>query len=467
MKKLLVAAVFALVALSITVPGYMGWETEKHMRGLAEYINSLPGYQAKWNAYRRGWFQSEGQMEVRFVEPRLPQGEVTLPVDFTLQHGPILTSGRRWQLGWFEVNVRLTQENEAVLQELLTVEEDGPIYQLSALMALDGITSIVDRWLPAKLHFEDVTLQTNGYSGSGSIGLDRVLNYRATLQPVTINSSSGAVVIGATDIEVVAELAQMTEVYVVPGTMKVSTETVALKTEREGVVGQWALEDARIDFTTLINDGLYLNSASHLRVAKIEAPSVPAISDLTIGFHYQRIPLEFIKAYQDLMNAAPEDAGPEYWQGNLGQLVLTKLLTASPVFEVSPVSFTTDQGQGQMNLKLGVEGGALSNADLSPQNPLAVIPFLDAELGLTLDQPLFDALLTLYAKQELEAQLQDQAIDMSAEEFAQALEAQKITLQEMLRLQGLITIEGGQVLSKLTLSKGQATLNGQPLPLPF
>ena len=467
MKKLLTTAVIALVLLGATVPGYMGWETQKQMNALASYIDGMPGYSAKWVDYQRGWFNSHGRMEVGITHAQITPEALTLPVDFTLQHGPILKGAGRWQLGWFDLLVHLTQDNEAYLQEMLTVQEDGPIYEMAALMALNGTTSLADRWLPAELKFDEGMVATQGYSGNGHIGLDRVLHYSGVLQPIVITGNEGSAELGAVEFELLAELARATDVYVVPGKMTVSAESLSLRSDLPETRGQWQLGEFTVDVTTDIDESELVHSTTLFNIASINASDAPALTDVNIGFNYKRIPLAFIGAYQSLAEQAPEDAGPEYWQAAMGSMVIEQLLPASPEFELSPISFTTDKGKGSVSLRLGVDGEAMAGSDVSPMNPLAIMPFVNADVDVKVTQAVLEQIVEIYAKQNLEEQLVEQEVDMSAEEFTQALEAQKITMLEMLRLQGLLVREGDNNTLKLTLSKGQATLNGQPLPLPF
>lgn len=467
MKKILMTAVIALVLLGATVPGYMGWETQKQMNALAAYIDGMPGYGARWVDYQRGWFNSHGRMEVAITLAQMSSDALTLPVDFTLQHGPILTGAGRWQLGWFDLLVHLTQDNETYLQEMLTVQDDGPIYEMAALMALNGTTSLADRWLPAVLKLDGATVTTQGYTGNGHIGLDQVLHYNGVLQPIVFAGEESGANLGAVEFELKAELARATDVYVVPGKMVISAESLSLRSDLPETRGQWQLGDFTVDVATDIDDSALVNSTTLFKISTINATDVPALTDVSLGFNYKRIPLAFIGAYQSLAEQAPEDAGPEYWQTAMGGLVIEQLLPASPEFELSPISFTSDKGKGSVSLRLGVDGKAMSGSDVSPINPLAIMPFLNAHVDVAVTQAVLEQIIEIYAEQNLEGQLKEQEVDMSAEEFTQALEAQKITMLEMLRLQGLLVREGDNNTLTLTLSKGQATLNGKPLPLPF
>lgn len=467
MKKLLVTTVFALVLLGATVPGYMGWETHKQMDALAEYIDGMPGYSAKWLDYQRGWFNSHGRMAVTIDQPQLSAGALTLPVDFHLKHGPVLTGVGRWQLGWFDLVVHLTQDNEAYLQQHLSVQGDGPIYELAAVMALDGTTALADRWLAAQLTMEDAIIKTQGYNGNGVIGLDRVLHYNGMLQPIDLSGDSGSATLGAVEFEVVAELARATDIYVVPFKMLMSAESLNLRSTMPDTLGQWQFGELSINTTTDIDQHDLVHSTTLLQVASMTSTDTPALSEVSLGLAYKRIPLAFIAAYQKLAEQAPDEAGPEYWQAAMGSLVIEQLLPASPEFEVSPVTFSTEQGNGRMSLSIGVDGEAIAGADVSPQNPLGIMPFIKADLDLDLTQALLEQLVEIYAKQTLTEQLAQQELAMTEAEFAEALEAQKLSIIEMLRLQGLLVTDGEQSSLQFSLAKGQATLNGRPLPLPF
>ena len=87
MKKLLSFLLFVVLPLTAVVPGFMGWQTQQFMDATATQINTMPGYKAHWQNYKRGWFTSQGVLlvEVLGVEDLLPDGEsATLPILFFL-----------------------------------------------------------------------------------------------------------------------------------------------------------------------------------------------------------------------------------------------------------------------------------------------------------------------------------------------------------------------------------------------
>lgn len=474
MKKIISILLFVILPLLLVVPGFMGWQAEKSMQDTAAYINSLPAYSAKWQSYKRGWFNSEGVMLVSVgdIEGLNESEPVKLPVAFNLVHGPFLlgdkTKAFTLGLGGFDLQVTLLDQHEAYLHNVLSVIGEGPLYQLVARMDLTGRVALHDRWLPFELTTEALSITADGYEGEGEIGLDRKLIYTMALPRISIKAmpsdgSTFAMTAQALKAELSAELASWHSAQVAPGKFFISVGSLKNETASVVLKGMHFEAEAKID---AINNTL--NYLSELKVGSLRVAAFDTeMSDIHLKLSYLKFSLGFLESYYAFLENMPANADAEYWQQYLGDLILKELLPASPEFKLDTLELTTEQGKFSARSLLTIEGGSLANANVNPNNPIGLLPFMVFNLDAEIEAALAVRFAELYLRNQIEQQWLMEERVFTGSELNEAAAAQAPSVLEMLVLQGFIASQQNIYNFNIDYKKGQATLNGQPMPLPF
>ena len=453
----------------IAVPGYMGWQTQRYMESMANYVDGLPGYGASWEKYNRGWFNSSGVLNVvlKGVKPLSESPDIALPFNVELSHGPLLL-GDKLDLGWFHLQVSLLDKDEAYLQRVLTVTQDGPIYQLTARMALQGTTFISDRWLPFEYHEGDARLLVESYSGEGHIGVDRVLTYAFNVPAINFvgDPARGAINLEKAAGDISVNLAKLQSANVAPSTFKFSAGKISTKNQNEelagfvakglSVTGDTWLDDAETLFST--------RSSISLKALLVPGAEVD-LENMVLDLAYTDISLAFIEQYQNIVAAAPADAGPSFWQEHIGLLVLQQLLPSSPSLAVDAFKFDSPQGAFSAESLLSVDGPALAAGSLNPQNPMALLPYLIFNLNINADEAVVKQIALRYVESQMMAQ--EGSTSLTKQEFTSMRDEQVEQLIGLIVAQQFITLHNQRYKVVLDYEKGQAVLNGQPMPLPF
>ena len=469
MKKLLSVFLFLVVPLMIAVPGYMGWQTQRYMESMAAYVDGLPGYGASWENYKRGWFNSRGVLNVvlKGVKPLAESPDVALPFNVELSHGPLLL-GDTIGLGWFNLQVSLLDKDEAYLQRVLTVTEDGPIYQLTARMALQGTTFIKDRWLPFEYREDDAQLVVGSYSGEGSVGVDRVLIYAFNVPSVNFvgDAASDIVTLEKVAGDISVNLAKLQSANVAPATFKFSAGNVMSK-KQEGEAVDFLAKGLVVTGDTWLDDiETLFSTRSSISLKTLLVPSAKVdLSNMVLDLAYTDISLAFIEQYQNVVAAAPDDAGPSFWQEHIGLLVLQQLLPSSPSLAVEAFKFDSPQGTFSAESRLSIDGPALAAGNLNPQNPMAVLPYLIFNLNVNADEAVVKQIALRYVENQLATQEGNRGL--TKKELAALSHERAEQLLGLIVAQQFITLENKRYESVLDYEKGQAVLNGQPMPLPF
>lgn len=464
MKKLVSGFLFIVIPLLLAIPGFMGWKTETHMMATANYINSLPEYKARWKSYERGWFNSKGVLllELDGINQYLQAEEpITLPVNLSLAHGPFITSPTIG-VGWFSANIELLKKHEATLKQYLTVEQEGPLYQLQASMSLVGITRFYDRWLPFSFQLDKSQLvMKQAYQGEGSIGLDRSLSYTMLIPEISVLAGDEALYVERLSGDMTLDLTKLQASRIAPGMAIVQMASIETRSAELKIEGLKVLAETWLDSTEK-----YLGSRATTTIDRLSNSDIN-VSDAVLEIAYTNISLEFIEKYQAAMKSLPENAPPHRFQEVIGRLVLSSLLPFSPKLEITRFNAATDRGHIKSQFSLSIEGEALAQASVNPQSPLDLLPFMLANFKGEISEPLGKELARLYIRQQVESQLAQSDQIMTEQELTDVVNAQAPSIIEMLSLQGFVKLQGDSYISELKYQKGQATLNGEPMPLPF
>jgi uncharacterized protein YdgA (DUF945 family) len=119
MKKIIILALIVIAVLVIP-PFFIGSTVESQFRDQITKANVNPAYQIVITDYQKGWFSSQGEVEVTFAFPSKTASPFPVKVTQNLQHGPILWQGESISYGLMDavIKVKLPKEIQAVLADV-------------------------------------------------------------------------------------------------------------------------------------------------------------------------------------------------------------------------------------------------------------------------------------------------------------------------------------------------------------
>lgn len=476
MKKILLTIAAISVAVILIVPAVMGWQTQRYMMSLASYIDSLPEYVARWQSYDRGWFKSHGvltielegvneYLELSDEEVGDDSASIELPLDFNLRHGPVLFSS--FNLGWFALTVELMEAHDETIKDYITPQSEGPIYQLKARMNLLGTTRFHDRVLPFIFEKNDHYLEmASAYEGEGSISLQGVVDYTAEAPSAHYHNELTYFDLEVLSSKILFDLAQMNDAGLAPSTFLMTLDRVELgSSDDKDNVMQW--HNLSVGAETLFDtEAPTFDLVVKMGSEKMQLPDL-SISSFNLSLSYNDIAHAFLSQYTQAMNELPDNANPLELQMLLGDAIAKHLLPYSPSFKIDTLDVATEEGNMSLDFLFTVAGDELSKLDLNPQNPMVLLPYLIAKTNGQIPKTLAVELAGFYVRAQIESQAEASGQTLSEQDIAAMVDAQAPSVIEMLLMQGFLVEDGGYYKTAMSYDKGQATLNGNPIPLPF
>jgi len=424
MRRVWLSALFAGLLLA-GLPALLGWQAEQSYRELEQRLGLL-GWQVERSDYRRGWFQSAAETDLRALP--LP-GATAEPLRMTLRsrilHGPLGSQGDPLLA---EVETELLQQGQrlpldhrpALLRTRIDFAGRGdsrlrlPAFELPANAQRPATTSeggsgllsfhLADPGLQGRFELAEVRLQHptgNRLTGQG-------LRWDFDLLPDPSGLWQGKTGLEAALLELVSPAGGPRERIVLAD----------LKTRL----------DSRLE-----GDRLRLDLA--IQLARLEAADQP------FGPASVRLRLEGLPA-QELALLQQRPSAP------LGLADLLPLLRGNPALDLSELRLTTPRGEIAGHLRLGLNGMDPS----AEPNLLLALTKLRGKVSLRLPEAILLQVLEQGARQSLVAADAAEMARQRVEAFVQ---------------NGWLAREGDQLRLDGRLESGRLTLNGRPLGLPL
>ena len=208
------------------------------------------------------------------------------------------------------------------------------------------------------------------------------------------------------------------------------------------------------------DDGGLMDVDFNYGIGKIITPQFTA-KDLVIKSEFLNLERGFITAMQEA-SANPlvlEEMASDYENKVLPQL------KASPAFNITDISGTFSDGDFSGNIFTKITGVDGIPANIEDPVFWASKIVVDAKLEVERAIALFIAERSLFSQFKSNTEVFGQMSDTEIEKLA---EMQAATMLDMLSMQGMIASNAeGNFEIDFTIKDGQATLNGNPIPLPF
>lgn len=466
MKKLLLVGAVVIAGAVVATPKYASSRFEQQMQDVIAQLNSTPGYKVTILSNEQGWFSAKTQLALELDMASLPQfandpiaeSLPQLHTDVTLNttFGPLLFDENAL-LGLYSSSAEIAAEP---LRQYLTWDADKPLAKLVVTSSLTNSLYVHDELAAASFSDDTgrVTFKFSGYEGNGSWA-GKTLNYSGSADSLTSEGEFDAAI---KDIKL--ELTAETDLAgALAGDLYASSTTVT--------VGSFTSD--------------YFNAAKLLIKAANTIDTAKDTSSIQMRYelgeaHYQDINLNnmmlsmgiddidngFLRDFQQLIEdgyrAGHDTDEVQMQMFSLIENKLPELLKKSPQMNVE---LGAEIPEGKLTAKLDSSIAEI-NQPLTQQqlgDKFFWLQHLKAHLNAEADKGMATFISNMVLKEQLAYSAQ--FAQMSPDEQKQMLDSQSSTVLEQLVQTGMLQEKDGKLVLKAALDQGNATLNGNAIPL--
>ena len=473
-NPLLIGSGVALLALG-TAPYFISNDVESKFNQTIEYINSNAAYSADVATYEKGWFSTHAEVDIGLdlqaimaaqgepIDPNIELDNYSVRVHYDVHHG-LFYFGENAGVGLAQFSVTAPADS---LRQLLSWDENAPIYQIQGTIGLLGALNYEDQITSFTFKDEDSdsTFTFSGYQGK-AISLGGTTQYEGNAESFTgISSEFGL------DVEKVAVSLNWNGDFIaaISGGLFDSKAIFSIADIRFSAESlgeeQIALNELVFDVITKIDE--VKNNANIEVIYSLKSLNAKGYnaSDLSLGIAVNNLDMDFMRAYQTFANETIFTQ-PELLESEMQAFVsanLLPLLSASPELNITQLTGTIPEGsfEGTLNTKL-VDISSLPD---NLANPTFWVSHALADAKLSADEGIVKLAATSYVKSQLRASPQGQ--ELSDEEISEIAVQQSSNVLAMFTQQGFITADEGKYNTELSLENGKAQINGTEIPLPF
>ncbi|GAA0856698.1 YdgA family protein [Aliiglaciecola litoralis] len=460
-----------LVAAILLVPKLVSTKVTDAVNNVTSELSAIDGYNVEVVEFNEGWFNSDGVIKVTLdlaklapdndfdADKQMPQ----ILLKLTSTHGPVFF-GPAAGIGM--ANWRLVYDGSN-LRDVLSFDKNQPFYEFSSTYGFFGGGTLEDK-IPAFTATSpesDGVLNFAGFSGEGSYSNDN-FNYQGMLESLNASGESGELNVENMSLAVQSDSNFM---QALEGTLKDSEVEFRIAStqfiETDNTTPAFMLQDLALIISSDVNDEeTLLDMTQRFSVAKLKAQDY-VISDFSFNYEFNHLSVPFFQAYQELaktMQFASEDEVQMQTMMFFQENAVT-LLKAGPQLKITDFSGTLPQGQISITSDLQLVGIEALPAELT--DPQFWVAHIAAQLDLNADKDVATLIANGYMKNQLANN--PQTAGMSPEELEQIAVQQSPMIVDSLMQQGLLIEKEGKLSLSFSLKDSQATLNGNPMPLPF
>lgn len=463
MKKVVLGFVVVIAACAGLGPYFVGKNLRTTIEAMVSDLNSVPGYTATWAHYDRSWKQSDAVVVVTYEDVSIMEAsaeQLDIPMQLNIEHGPFLF-GNGFKLGWFDLRTQLTVEADALIREKLNVENEDPFYLFEAEMDLLRKVEIKDRSLAFTFQEDGNTASVSEYRGMGTLSASQVLEYSMALPSVDGELDGDTFELAGGTLDFSSDLSRAVELGFSPGKAKLVVPRFAVPAQ------SILLESLRLDSVIALDDAeAFINLSFDFNMSRLVFED-QYIEHPVAQVRYNQISVEFMRGYQDALEHHSNASSDQQMMQALTDLVYDELLAESPSFSIDNLSFTHSEGELNAHFKVIVDGETLVAADLDSSNPMALIPFVNVDSQITVAKTFAEFVAKQYMRQQVEQQATMMGEQVAEDDVVLMVNQQAPEMLQMLEMQNVFVNNDDNYVTTIKLDKGQASLNGQPMPLPF
>jgi uncharacterized protein YdgA (DUF945 family) len=470
MKKIIIP-VAVLVAAGLVGPKVTGSGFNSSLDSFVEKVNTTPGYTATIDSRTTGWFSSEAVVTlgistesyegIPMSESDLAELKESMQVSVNVegQHGPVLTlNGFGLGLSAFKVT-----SAEDAFRGYLDYAADTDFYALEGQVGLFGGTSYADA-IPAFTAKPEISdgndVTFSGWTGSGS-SADGSTLYKGGMDEFSVVGQGNEFKISnvTSDFDMELSLSEMLDSVFYNSDANITFGSIVLDMPVDGLALD--MENFVLDMnSTTKEDGALMDIGMDYLVDSVSAPNFEA-KDLVVKTEINNLEKVLFETLQSLSD------DPMKMQEVMGDIMTTKLLAqlkTNPEVNITELSGTINDGV--MNAKF-----------LSKLQGIEEMPAMMEDPSFWLSKAVVDADVKMDKTMAMWVGTQVVASQMAADPSTAGMtdaEIQDIASQQvegmlgMFAAQGMLVVneEGGYEMA-FTMEDGQATLNGNPMPLPL
>ena len=479
MKKIVILSAL-IAAIGLIGPKIIGSGVNEKIDDLVGALKESPGYEATIVSSQSSWFSTVATVKIGLdpaifgdltADPKAAEffEDFSVNVNIVAQHGPLLTlNGLGLGLLALKADV-----DETTLRDYVAYGEDESLYRLIINVGLLGSAHYTDEiqafTMVKDTNDEDMSesLSFSGWAGGGSMSTSH-LDYRGQMDSLTMPGDHGSA------------LFEMKSVSLMLDSDDSWTNIIAgafYNSSFEFVIGSITLgspmdENAKVRMKNIVMDGGTKKSGDGELMDMVLNYGIEAITsedfnakDLVLKTEFNNLEKGFFAAFQD---ASVNPSEIEQMTAMFKSVLLPQL-QASPEFNITEMSGSVGEGSfsGKMLMKIT---GVDSLPDVL-DDPGFWVSKAGVDSVITLDKSmaLWVAEKMLISQLQGDAQLAPITADqMTNKEIKDLAEQQAGTMIEALSQQGMVIVnDEGNYTMTFTLTDGQATLNGNPMPLPF
>jgi uncharacterized protein YdgA (DUF945 family) len=471
-KRGLLVIVAVIVVVLAGAPFVLGMITESGFMARIEDENANPVLAAKIESYERGWFSSKVKLtyglsetylaQLQGLSPVLPVDAIRsfgLPVIVEVGHGPILTLngfavGSAAVKAYLDPSAQMVSLAQAVLDVPYLIELHGTS-GFGSGFAFEGDVPAT-KGQTGDFEYDFSGIDFSGLTKRDSTRFKAELGNLAVQSPLVSANLASLVIQG--DNQKRADGIKL-------GTGGFSIARVTVTNPLMGATPVVALTDLTV--TSDVDDDA-AGANTELKIVyglgSLTVPGQISMTDFALGLNLMHIDNSAVLALQNVMKSVQPGANEAQLMAAMAP-VLGQIVKGSPTLSIDPMRFSMPEGKFEGHLSVAVNGDLLpSDSAATLQNPMAIVSALTAECELKASKGLIGRIAGLVMQNDMppttpagEPIPPDQRAAMASAQVDQVLVA--------LSAQGILVDNGDSYSTMLKFANGQATANGQPVPL--
>nr|WP_136252802.1 DUF945 family protein [Ningiella ruwaisensis] len=466
MKKLVILVIALLVAFALIAPKFSGDSFNQQLERFSTAINDSGVYKVSITQKEQSWFSTKANMSLELVMPSTAnQAELPdMSADFEIlaQHGPVLTQNG-FGLGWLAWSVNLLTGE---LPESLSFEGEGPLYHARGNMSLFGGTSYQDEILA--MQYTDpqtnMVMSTSGWQGEGYFDASqseyegRVDSLELSMPDIYSMNMSDVSLSFSADVS----LNKILESQFYNGTGDINMASMSIENLVENT--QVELDSLSMNSRVEVDEQAGLADTNmSISLNTLTTPEMN-LQDMLVKLEVNKLQEAFLQAYQNMNKAVMEN--PQQAQSIMQKTMQNHLLPqlqAEPEFNVTEFVATLNDGKLTMTSLNKIVG--VDSLPPTLEDPGFWVSHANSDTQMQIDNSAAMFIAGLVLKAQLAGN--PQIAQMDDAQLAQVIAQQsEVTLNTLVQ-QGLLVKTEEQYTLNFNLKDGQASLNGNPMPLPL
>lgn len=466
MKKLLLVGAVVVAGAVVATPKYASSRFDQQLQDVVAQLNAAPGYKVIILDNQQNWFSAQTKIALELDMAKLPQfahdpiaadlpqlhTDVTLDTKF----GPLLFDENAL-FGLYSSSAAIAAEP---LRKYLTWDADQPLYKLVVTSSLTNSLQVHDEITAANFNDDTgrLTFKFSGYEGNGAWA-GKTLHYAGSIDSLTSEGEFDAAI---KDIKI--DLTADTDLAgALAGDLYASSTTLTVGSFTSEHINAAKLLIKAANTIDSSNDTSSIQARYELGEAHYKDFN---INNTMLSMDISNIDNGFLRDFQQLVEdgyrAGQDTEAVQLQMFTLIEQKLPELLKKSPQlnFELG-----AEVPEGKLSAKLDSSIADITQPVTAQQltDQFFWLQHLKAHLNANADKGMATFISNVVLKEQLA--YSPQFAQMSADEQKQMLDSQSGVVLDQLIQTGMLQEKDGKLVLEAAIEQGNATLNGNPIPL--